>query len=426
MSETRPNNGGDAIAPGSVAKPGQMVRQEFGASELMYSAETTMAAAAATSKALVEARFVMALRRPRDWDDVGVRLLRAIERPGFAGKHGEKAQPGEAWFRKPIGEGVEGFTIRFAEEALRTMGNIDVRPTVVYEDREKRLVDVMVLDLENNIAFTQTVVVPKTVERSYLKEGETAIRQRMNSKNKPVFTREATDDEIAVLQNSLISKTMRNEILRMLPGDIQAACRKRILEIRHGDAATDPEGTKKKIVEAFAKLNVMPVGLKQWLGHELTTATPAELADLRDLYKAIEEGKVTWHDALSARLADRDEEPPPPKAPAEAEKKTGLDAVKETLKAQAPAETKPAPGPPKPCEHVTIPQQRIDALKPGQAIVCADCGQEFSGPEREPGADDMESDPAAAPDSVIASGTPPSVAERKDALKKGQRKLEEA
>jgi hypothetical protein len=424
MSETKAGNGSQAMAPTSVARPGEMVRQEFGAHELTFSGETTSAAAAATSKALVEARFVMALRRPRDWDDVSVRLLRAIERPGYAGLKGQKSQPGEAWYHKPVGDGVEGFTIRFAEEAMRTMGNIDARPIVVYEDHEKRLVDVMVLDLESNNAFTATVVVPKTIERSYLKDGETALRQRINSKGKPVFTREATEDEITALQNNLVSKTLRNEIMRMVPGDIQAACRKRILEIRLGDAATNPDGVKKEVIDAFALLNVMPVGLKQWLGHELTTATPAELADLRGLYKAINKGETNWHDALSARLADRDEDPPPP--PPGDEQKKGLDGLTERLKQQASAPpAPPAPEPPKACEHVTIPQQRIAALKPGQTIACGDCGQEFRGRSREPGEDDGP-DPAAVPDAAIGAA-PPSAAEKKEPAKKpGQRKLSEA
>lgn len=383
---------------------GQIMRKEFGAQELQVSAETSMAAAAATATALVKARFVMAMQRPRDWDEVGVRLLRSLERPGFVGKAGEKAQPGEAWYVKPIGAGVEGFTIRFAEEALRCMGNIDIRPSVVYEDNEKRLVDVMVLDLESNIAFTATVVVTKIVERSYLKEGETAIRQRMNSKNKPVFTRIATEDEITSLQNNMVSKIMRTEILRLLPGDIQAACRKRILEIRLGDAATNPDGVKKEVLEAFAKLNVMPVGLKQYLDHELATATPAELADLRELYKEIREGKTTWHAALTAALAERGETPPPAD-----DKKTGLDGVTEKLKAAGapPAapidtvpvatETKPAAEPekpaappePPPCEHTACPPSRIAKLSIGTSIECPDCHMVFAAPsQREPGSDD--------------------------------------
>lgn len=360
MSETRPTNGGAALAPAAVAKPGQITRQEFGAQELAFAAETTTAAAAATAKALVEARFVMALRKPRDWDDVEQRLLRAIERPGFAGKSGRDTGPGEAWYRKPIGKGgVEGFSIRFAEEAMRCMGNIDARPTVVYEDSEKRLVDVMVLDLESNIAFTSTVVVPKTVERSWLGEGEVPLRTRMNSKNKPVYLRAATDDEITVTQNALVSKVLRNEILRILPGDIQATCRRRILEIRQGDAATNPDGVKKEILEAFAKLNVMPASLKQWLGHELSTATPAELTDLRELYRAINKGETTWHDALAAALAERGEETPPP-PPAVGAPAKNLDQLTDQMKA---AGTPPQP----PADPAAASDADIDAGRPPSA-----------------------------------------------------------
>jgi hypothetical protein len=338
MSETtttKPvNGGGTALAPTGATPPSGITRQQFGATELEITGETAGTAAAATAKALVEARFIMAMRRPRDWADVRTKLLRAIERPGFAGKAGAKAKPGEAWYHKPVGDGVEGFSIRFAEEALRCMGNVDVRPSVVYEDSEKRLVDVMVLDLENNIAFTSSVVVSKTVERSFLKEGEFALRMRLNSKNKPVYTREATKDEITVLQNSEVSKTMRNEILRLLPGDIQAEARERILAIRFGDAATDPDGVQKEVADGFSKLNVLPSGLKQYLGHELRESTPAELTELRELYKAINGGKTTWHQAIAEALAERGEEPAT--TPGDGQKPTTLDAAAEALKAKAP------------------------------------------------------------------------------------------
>lgn len=404
MNDARPNNGDAALAPAQVVKPGQIVRQEFGGHELAVSGETAATAAAASAKALVEARFVMALRKPRDWDDVRVRLLRAVERPGFAGKDGQKSGPDEAWYHKPVGEGVEGFTIRFAEEAMRCMGNIDVRPIVSYEDDLKRLVDVMVIDLESNIGFCSSAVVIKTVERNYLKQGEVALRQRMNSKGRPVFTRAAEEDEVRGLHESAVSKVMRNEILRMLPGDIKAACRKRILEIRAGEAAKDPEGLKREIVDAFAKLNVMPAGLKQWLGHDLTTATPGELVDLRELYKAIGRHEITWHDALSARLADRDEDPPPPPpaAPGATGQATNLDELTDKLKG---AGAQPA-GDPKPCEHMTIPRQRLEALSSAKSLVCPDCQETLPG----------LADPAAVSDEELDKGK----AGRK------QRRIEEA
>ena len=395
-NETTNGSTSNALAPAAVTQPGSISRQEFGAQQFEMTGETAATAAAATARALVEARFIMAMRRPRDWDDVRSKIMRSIERPGFAGKAGQDTRPGEAWFRKPIGAGVEGFSIRFAEECLRALGNIDVRPTVTYDDAAKRVVDVMVMDLESNICFTSSVVVPKTVERASLKEGETALSMRLNSKNRPVYTRAATEDEILQTQNVLISKIMRNEILRLVPGDVLADARARIIEIRQGDAASNPDGVRKEVADAFAALNVPPSGLKQLLGHELAGATPAELADLRALYKAIREGSTTWHAVLTEALAERGED-----APAEgAAAKPGLAGLTEKLKAQAA--TAPAPGglgdptgppppkkDPKDCGHPAVPPSKVDALPSGQSIACPDCEAQLTPTmQREPGQDD--------------------------------------
>jgi len=317
------------IAPATPSGPGMVARTEFGATQIDVSGETAGTALAAQARAIVEARFIMALRRPRDWDDVRSRLLRACERPGFAGHATEKVW-GAAWYRKPIGDGVEGFSIRFAEEAIRCMGNIDVQTVPVFEDDHKRLITVTVTDLEANIAFPTSIAIEKTVERRFLRKGEEAMRVRIGSRNEPVYIVPATDDEVFSKAQNLASKAIRNGALRILPGDIQAECRKRILEIRLGDAAKDPDKVRKEVADGFAALNVLPSHLKDYLGHDLGQATPAELADLRELWQSIKAGKTTWAAVMAEEVAERGEAPPP-----EPEKKPGLEGVTEKLKAEA-------------------------------------------------------------------------------------------
>jgi len=53
---------------------GVSVRQEFGASEVTRMAETALAAVPPQQQAMVQARFVMALQRRRNWEDVRVRF----------------------------------------------------------------------------------------------------------------------------------------------------------------------------------------------------------------------------------------------------------------------------------------------------------------------------------------------------------------
>ena len=124
-------------------------------------AETASTAVAVQARAAVEARYKMALMRPRSWDEVRVRLLAACKRPGFA----ETAR-----YAKPVGgKSIEGPSIRFAEEALRAMGNAYVETMVVFDDDERRIVRVTVTDLEANLSYPHDITLRKTVERRRLK-----------------------------------------------------------------------------------------------------------------------------------------------------------------------------------------------------------------------------------------------------------------
>ena len=89
------------------------VHQDFGgSSQTMAVVETSSSAIAAQSKAMVESRYIMAMRNPRNWDAVHQDLIKECKRPSFANNK-------SAYYVKPIGKGVEGLGIRFVEVALR-------------------------------------------------------------------------------------------------------------------------------------------------------------------------------------------------------------------------------------------------------------------------------------------------------------------
>ncbi len=311
--EAQQQRASSAMVPCGPGDTGTVARRGFGTEEIEVRGETAGTILAAQAKAMVEARFIVAMQRPRDWDDVRVKLLKACERAGFAtgyldpGQRDWKKAVGAAWYNKPVGEGVQGFSIRFAEEAMRAMGNLDVNTITLYDDEMKRILSVVVTDLENNVALPTSILVEKTVERRKLGRGAEFIRTRVNSFGDTLYIIPATEDEVFQKQQSLSSKAIRNAILRLLPGDIAAECRQRILEIRQGDIAKDPDKARKGVTDAFATLNVLPSGLKEYLGHDLGTATPAEIQELRDLYAAIKDGTATWVDALEEALEARGE-----------------------------------------------------------------------------------------------------------------------
>lgn len=259
--------------------------------------ETAATAVAAQAKALVEARYTVAIRRPRDFDQVRQNLLKECRRPSFAAV---------ARYRKPIGKGVEGPSIRFAEAAIRCMTNITVETMTVYDDREKRIVRVAVTDLESNVPYSIDVTIEKTVERRKVKEGDVVIRSRQNSYGETVHLIEATEDDILNKQNALISKAIRTQGMRHIPGDLVDECTSIIKETLKNADAKDPDAAKRRLFDAFADIGVSAESIKRYLGHEATTLSPKELDELRTLYAGVRDGETTWKEVMENRITEHD------------------------------------------------------------------------------------------------------------------------
>jgi len=256
------------------------------------SGETQTALMAAQAKALVEARYSMALYRPRDMFEVQQRLEKECKRPSFAEN---------AVYAKPVGgKSITGPSIRFAETAARLAGNISVESLVVLETAEKRLLKIIVSDCETNAVYSQDIVIDKTVERSESK-GREVVGSRTNSFGKPVFIVKATEDELQNKQLSLISKSIRNQVLRLIPVDIVESCMALCKETMNDSNAKDPDSAKKKLVSAFNEINVQVAELTKYLGHPLDAIKPEEITDLRQIYKSIQDGETTWRAVMEAK-----------------------------------------------------------------------------------------------------------------------------
>jgi len=267
------------------------VRQEFGASQELAIVETASSAVAAQAKAMVESRYIMAMRSPRNWDQVRQDMVRECRRPAFANNK-------SAFYRKPIGQGIEGLGIRFVEVALRCMRNVLVETSMIFKDNNKEVHRVSVTDLESNITYPLDVRVSKTVERSKPMDDGSFIAMRMNSYNKPVYTVPANDDDLLNKRGALISKAMRTLGLRIIPGDLQDECEEIIKAVRLDDAANDPDAARKKIVDAFGEIGVKAADLVKFLSHSIDQCSPAELVDLRGIYGAIKDGEATWKSVM--------------------------------------------------------------------------------------------------------------------------------
>ena len=253
--------------------------------------ETAGMVLAAEAKALVEARITVALKRPRDIDLTRQKLMREAQRPSFAEA---------AIYRKPVGQGIEGPSIRFVEQAIAALTNIEVTSPTIYDDAEKRIVRVIVADLETNTSFAQDVTITKTVERNGIRDGDEVLRTRQNKQGKTVYIKKATDDEILNTQGALVSKAVRTLGLRLIPGWLVDEVLDEVRKTRESDAG-DPDAAKRKLFDSFAKIGVDAAQLKAYLGHDGAAINARERQELLGLFNALKDGETSWREVMDAR-----------------------------------------------------------------------------------------------------------------------------
>lgn len=260
-------------------------------------ADPAAVAAAETAKARIQSAYIMSMQRPRNEDQARVRILEACKRPAFA----ERVE-----FSKPVaGKAIKGPSVRFAELALREWSNVLSDVQVVYEDDKVRRVKVSVIDLETNASFSREFQVSKTVERRKADDRE-VMGERVNTNGEKVYIVRATDDEVDNKVSAMVSKLLRNEGLRLIPSDIvDEALETARATLRNRDAR-DPAAAKKQVIDAFAELGLKPKDLEAYLGHKTDVLAPAELQELRGIYRAIKDGEATWADYMATKTADQE------------------------------------------------------------------------------------------------------------------------
>jgi hypothetical protein len=278
--------------------------------------EIAASASAALAKATIEAKFVIALQRPRSILAARAAILEACKRPAFA----EGAMYWKKQGRRPVGDGdqwednfVEGFSIRFAEQALSVWRNVDVTVITAWEDDQSRIVRITVTDLETNLSYSDEVMLSKTVERRSVRAGQEVVSERETSSGHRVFIVKATDDELSNKVNAAKSKVIRNSGWRLIPQDILEEAETVIRETRE-KGGDDPKARLKRLTDAFGEIGVPPTELETYLGHPLEQTTPKEVASLRSIYTAIRDGEARWADYRSRPESAAGEAPAGPEA----------------------------------------------------------------------------------------------------------------
>lgn len=329
---------------------------------------------AVATRAEIEARYQLALLRPRDMVAARTKLLALCENPDFAA---------EALYRKPVGKrDVVGLSIRFVEAALQCLTNVFINSTIIAEDEEARIIRITATDLESNLTHATDVTIAKTVERSRIDAGRRVIGERINSRGRRTFLIAATEDEILLKANNLTSKAIRNAGLRLIPASILAEA-ERLVAKGAKTAAARPDAVV-RMADAFAALGVGRQQLEGYLERPLDKATPDQIADLRQVYQAIVDGEMTWADLQSELTTPPAAEVEQAKAPlADAREPYGeatprasgvipprgeADALGAAIVAglrEGEAEVRqPPPASPTPTEDITAAQPELSGLPP--------------------------------------------------------------
>lgn len=322
--------------------------------------ETSAQAQGAKLAMQVQARYAIAARNPRDVMAARTRLLHECDRYRFA-EIARYARPQGRVFNRATQQWEEniirGPSVRFAESAQRAFGNMSVDVWTTYDDELKRAVRVEVTDYESNITLSKEVTVEKTVERKKLKtddKGATIppIGSRPNSYGDTVYLYPATDDEVRVKEEALVSKVRRNLIIQQIPRDIVDDAMDRVEQVLARGIKDDPDAERKRLADAFAGIGIQPDQLADYLGQPIASVAPADLVNLRAVFVAIKDGDVRWADLIAMRAAEgADVQTPAEKAAAAkaAETKAKLTKATERLQAKAAAaKQRQEPAPPAP------------------------------------------------------------------------------
>jgi hypothetical protein len=247
--------------PKSIEKTGLSTRseQEF---------ELATSSAEATARYEMEGAIVMARRFPRNEDKAFSSIMKACSRPTFAA---------DCCYSFPRGgEAIEGPSVYLAREAARCWGNIRYGVDIIRDDAGNRQIRGWAWDMETN---TRVAAEDSFAKLAYRKKGGWV---------KP------DERELRELTNRRAAIMIRNCILSLIPSDLIEDAVKESKKTLEKGAAANPDEARKLVIKAFAAIGVPVDELEKYLKHPLAQSSPAEIANLRTVYKSISDGNSKW------------------------------------------------------------------------------------------------------------------------------------
>jgi hypothetical protein len=230
----------------------------------------------------------VATQRPRDEQAVVTGALRELDLiPEEAGKafysipYRERQPDGSTKVVK-----VEGPSVKTAMALARRWGNCTTGARVLNEDKEGFDLEGVFIDLESNFRVSR----PFRVSKWYKPRAGGAQLLSVDRQQQAV--------------QAGASKALRNAILAGLPAYLVSAYEKKARALVAGnlDAAADKK-TVDAVLRAFEKWQVTEEQLATYTGLPVAGWTGTEVADLRGLWNAINDGQTSVEEAFRGEAA---------------------------------------------------------------------------------------------------------------------------
>jgi len=253
----------------------------------------------------VQAAMVIAKRFPRDPIAACDRIMQACTRPTLA--------EGALYSYSRGGTDITGPSIRLAEVAAQSCGNVQFGIRELEQRNGESTVEAFAWDVETNTRQVKVFQVP------HIRHTKGGARRLEDPRD--VY-------ELVANQGA---RRLRACILGVIPGDVIEAAVKQCEETLHASADTSPEGLK-KLVTAFEKFGVTQAQIEKRNQCRLEATRPAQIVQLKKVYASLRDGMSS--------AADWFEQDQPAANGDSAQSKASN--LKERVRASAP---KPTPSP---------------------------------------------------------------------------------
>lgn len=240
--------------------------------------ELATAHSSALAQHEIQSAIIVAQKCPRNEDNCFGSLMKSAKRPSFAFK---------ARYQYPRGgQTITGPSVHLAREAARLWGNVRYGFDIVRDDGESIHLRGWAWDMETNTKVSQDAHFARMVQRKNKQSGKTEYV-------KP------DERDLRELVNKHGAIAERNCLLKLLPPDLIEDTMVECRRTTESGIKEDIDQHRKQVISAFAGLNIAPTEIEEYLGNALKHATPAQIADLREIYKSISDGNSRWTDYVS-------------------------------------------------------------------------------------------------------------------------------